>query len=418
MNKEKVKLFIIGAIFVIFIFSISCTPELQFGELVICQGIDQETNAPKDSKDLYNAEEDSIHATILCRGVKASDVYSFKWINITTGETLLDESSEYQDGRGYFEGYVASSIHTTEEVKLFPPGNYNVEFFHNGKLEKEKSFMVQQPQVKILEVSLASETDISGAPADVTREFNEGETVYVCVKSNYLISGNTITTKWYSEDGEMIFETSTTLEEDYYEESYTVFNLSSSEEVLTPGDHTVEVYLNDSIHESYEFTISESPDLFSQGQTYVNDKFQFRIAIPDGWSYSENENDEKIQVGLQAEEKIPAGFSVIASAASDKPQKEDYSSFSNTVLQGMTTASNWSKTNQVENEFKTVNGIQVDEFVYTYQDQGGNEWIMVTAFVENNGVLYIIFGMARYDYYEMADDIYHGMVNSLEFNGS
>ncbi|MFO7928197.1 MAG: hypothetical protein R6U35_00865, partial [Candidatus Humimicrobiaceae bacterium] len=125
MNKEKVKLFIIGAIFVIFIFSISCTPELQFGELVICQGIDQETNAPKDSKDLYNAEEDSIHATILCRGVKASDVYSFKWINITTGETLLDESSEYQDGRGYFEGYVASSIHTTEEVKLFPPGNYN-----------------------------------------------------------------------------------------------------------------------------------------------------------------------------------------------------------------------------------------------------------------------------------------------------
>jgi len=115
MRRIYLKRFLISLLSVIFILGLiplttSCTPELSFGDLVICEDINQDTFEPINAKNEFDIEAKNICACIEYFGAKGGDSYRFNWINTDTGEDALDKTGEYAEGEsGYFDGCAYSS---------------------------------------------------------------------------------------------------------------------------------------------------------------------------------------------------------------------------------------------------------------------------------------------------------------------
>jgi len=152
MKRIKLKKSLVLLLSVIFILSLvpfttSCMPELSFGDLVICEDVNQDTLEPVNAKSEFDIEAKKISASIEYFGVKGEENYRFSWTNIDTGENVLDKTMQYFEGEeGYFEGYAASYINVTEEGGIIPPGNYKIEFYHSGELIKTADFIVKKPE--------------------------------------------------------------------------------------------------------------------------------------------------------------------------------------------------------------------------------------------------------------------------------
>jgi len=109
----------------------SCTPELTFGDVTICEKIDSETSAPVNPKDEFEIEAKKICAAIEISGVNAEDNWNFKWKNKDTGEIIADLGGKYskEEEEGYLEGFCSSELVPKEEGYIIAePGNYIVEF--------------------------------------------------------------------------------------------------------------------------------------------------------------------------------------------------------------------------------------------------------------------------------------------------
>ena len=130
MKRINLKRFLVISLAIVIMpglipFTTSCTPELSFGDLVICEDVNQDTLEPINAKSEFDIETKKISASIEYFGVKGEEKYRFNWTNIDTGENILDKTMQYfESEEGYFEGYAASYINVTEEGGIIPPGNY------------------------------------------------------------------------------------------------------------------------------------------------------------------------------------------------------------------------------------------------------------------------------------------------------
>jgi len=424
MKRIKLKKSLVLLLSVIFILSLipfttSCTPELSFGDLVICEDVNQDTLEPINAKSEFNIEAKKVSATIEYFGIKGGDSYRFNWINTDTGEDALDKTGEYAEGEsGYFDGCAYSSSNLTGEGIIILPGNYKVDFYHNGELIKTANFTVKKPEVKISEVSLANQVDEDFAPANKTQQFSPAEIIYACIRINYFILGNSLKAKWYDNNGNLIVETVADMDEDLYEPMWAAFSFEGEDGYLLPGDYTVEIYLNDDLHDTYDFEVTGAEaweDIFTQGNTYSNDKYGVLFAVPDDWTYTEIDDADSLEVNLVApSDDLPVGFLFMVSSTGDYLPKEQLPEFTDEMNSGIAVDNNWELIDTQENESVTENGIPYCDFVYIYNDQDNTEWATATAFFENDNRLYVLFTTVRSDYYDTGQPIYYGIIDSLQ----
>ncbi len=418
LRRYLVMLTVTALISALVSFTASCVPELVIGDLTICKDIDQETFEPVIQKDEFDIETKKIYATIGYSGAKGDDNYRFKWDNENTGETVLDETSQYSEGEsGYFEGYAMSYIETYEDVKVVPPGSYNIEFYHNGELKSTASFEVKEPEVSISEVALADEIDENYAPINKTQEFSSTEIVYACVNTDYYISGNTLEAKWYDLRGEVIVETTEDMKVDLYESVWTAFTLEGQGRDIPAGNYSVEIYLNDDLYGSYDFEVTGAiEDIFTQGNKYSNENYGVSFAVPDDWTYTESEDADGLEVDLSPSAgNLPIGFMFIASPENDYPPSSQYRGFADDVSSSIAADNNWEQVGDIqENELVTENGIEYQDFTYFSKDQNGNEWGVVITFIEGSDRLYVLFATVMYDYFDIGESVYYGMLDSME----
>ncbi len=403
-------------------FTTSCVPELSFGDLTVCGGINQNTFEPISAEDEFNIEIKKIYASINYYGVKGEDNYRYNWINLDTGENFLDETSKYSEGKSdYFEGYAMSFIATNEEVKVIPPGNYKVEFYHNGELKSTANFVVKEPEIKILEVLLANEVDEDFAPVNKVKQFSPTEIIYACVKANYYISGNSLKARWHTGDGDLIVETVSDMDVDLYEPVWTAFTLKGEGRDIPADTYNVEIYLNDNLYDTFEFEVVEArgaeagKDIFTQGNTYSNDKYGVSFAVPDDWIYTESDSADGLEVNLTEQSgDLPVAFLFMASPMDDYPSSDQFSDFADELSSDIADDNSWELVDVQENESVTGKGMTFHDFIYLFNDPDTNEWAIVIAFIEGSDRLYVLFGTVGYDYFSMGESVYLGIIESME----
>ncbi len=411
INLKKSLVLLLSIIFILSLipFTTSCTPELSFGNLVICEDVNQNTLEPINAKSEFDIEAKKISASIEYFGAKGEENYRFSWTNTATGENVLDKTMKYVEGEeGYFEGYAASYIDVTGEGGVVPPGNYKVEFYHSGELIETANFTVKKPEVKISEVALANQVDEDFAPINKTQQFSPTEIIYACIRINYFILENSLKAKWYDSSGNLIVETVADMDEDLYEPMWAAFTFEGEDGYLLPGAYTIEIYLNDNLHDTYDFEITN---------TYSNDKYGVSFAVPDDWTYTEIDDADSLEVNLVAlSEDLPAGFLFMVSPAGDYIPKEQLPEFTDEMNSGIAVDNNWELFDIQESESVSQYGIPYCDFVYTYNDQDNNEWAIVTVFFENDNRLYLLFATIRSDYYDTGLSICYCIIDSLQFD--
>ena len=414
MKRIYLKRFLIPLLSVIFILGLiplttSCTPELSFGDLVICEDINQDTFEPENAKNEFDIEAKNICACIEYFGVKGGDSYRFNWINTDTGEDALDKTGEYAEGEsGYFDGCAYSSSSLSGDGINIPPGNYKVGFYHNGELIKTANFIVKKPEVKISEVSLANQVDEDFAPTNETQQFSSTEIIYACIRINYFILGNSLKAKWYDNNGNLIVETVVDMDEDMYEPMWADFTFEGEDGYLLPGAYNVEIYLNDNLYGTYDFEVTN---------TYSNDKYGVLFAVPDNWTYTEIDDADGLEINLIApSEDLLVAFLFMVSSTDDYVPKDQLPEFVDEMNSGIAVDNNWELIDMMEEELVSNNDVPYSNFVYIYNDTDNNEWATATAFFENNDRLYVLFTTIRSDYYDIGQPMYYGIIDSLQLD--
>ncbi|MBN2073186.1 MAG: hypothetical protein JW770_04485, partial [Actinobacteria bacterium] len=325
------------------------------------------------------------------------------------------------DRSGYFEGYAMSYISTSDEIKVIPPGNYKIEFYHNGEPKGTTQFIIKKPEVRISKVSLADEVDENYAPLNTTQQFKSNDIIYACVNVDYYFSGNSLKAKWYDSNGNLVIETVDDFKADLYEPVWTAFTFEGENRDLPAGAYKVEIYLNDSLYGSYDFEVGDARsaeaggDIFKQGNIYSNEKYSVSFAVPDDWIYTESENADGLTVNLNAQSgDLPVAFLFMASPVDDYPPAGEYKSFADEISSGVAGEHNWELVDVQENESITERGLKYHDFIYVFREQNNTEWAVVVSFSEANSRLYVVFGTVMDSYFEMGEAIYLGIMESLD----
>jgi hypothetical protein len=269
MRKKKINNLIIVITTVLLIssvvlFSQGCkAPELLFGELLISENIDSATGAPINPKNEFDIELKGIWSTIEVTNVKGEDNYRFKYINKDTGEIISDFTGKYSEifgeEEGYFEGICVDHFYQTEQEYLFlEPGNYEVEFYHQGELIGSAPLKIKTPDIEIVEVTLSKEINEKYEPLEPINEFEPDESIYACVKLDCTVKENILAAKWYFEEGEPLYEEEMEFPDNIYEPvNYAFFITPEEDDVLLPGNYYVEIYLNNSLYARYDFLVGK-----------------------------------------------------------------------------------------------------------------------------------------------------------------
>lgn len=401
--------------------SSACTPKLTFEDIVISSSIEDDTYEPLDTKTEFEVSAEHIYATVKYSGTKGGDNWRFKWTNLDTGETALDKEDQYDKDQkeNYFEGIIESEIYPLDESSIIPYGDYKVEFYNNGELIKTAAFKVNEPQVKILEVSLANQVDQDNVPVTTTQEFKSNETVYACVKVDYVIIGNTLKAQWKSSTGELLNEFGIDLTVDYYSPSYIPFSFQWTTGFIPEGNYKVEIYLNDNLYGSFDFEVTsevaEVAVTFDQGNKYSSTDFGFTITIPDNWTYTKDETAEAVGLSIAPpSQNIPVGLQF--SAANSLGDYSSYEELADDLSAISAEQQSWTFVDKGKNDEVLENGTPCKEYYYSYTDNDNNSWVIGYCFAENKGKIYWLFVVAEKSNIDIATAAYIGMLNSLTFN--
>jgi hypothetical protein len=426
--KNKINIFI--SLILVFAIALpaylaSCSsPELGFGEIVISEDAEKNTNAPINPKSEFDINAKQIFATIKYTGVTGADSWRFKWIYEKTGEMILDAGKKYNEAQpeGYFQGIMASNIYIANDTKKIPAGNYKVSFYHNEELKKSADFIVNEPQMKIMEAVTSSLIDERGTPLSPVAQFKTTDTVYASIKTNYLISGHNLKVIWKKSDSSHIKEEAMDIKENYYEASYIGFSLEllkgeKGEKPVAPGKYRVEIYLDNELDKTLEFeVVKEKPATFIKGATYTNELFGFTIAIPDDWTYEEKADKNIVTLTLKPTVIIDAAFGFVATAAAPlKPFDE----FAKKGAESFAKEHSWILADSKSKDYNIKNGAPAKEIVYLYKDIDEVQYVIAYSFIEYTGNVYILhIASDNAIYGDMASSVYLGILDSLVFKTS
>jgi len=115
-----------------------------FEEITICNKIDDKTYAPISQKNEFKIGFREIYATIHISGVSSEDYFTYRWKYADSGEVIREFSFYYFKEEGYIPDYfiVPGGEDIADYYIFSEPGDYIVEFFHNGQYMGDASFKV------------------------------------------------------------------------------------------------------------------------------------------------------------------------------------------------------------------------------------------------------------------------------------
>lgn len=398
----------------------SCKPELSFGDLALCLEVDKETFAPAGIKDSFETGVEKIYAVIEASGVKAEDVWKFTWKNIDNEEVIADSEGSYsEDDGGYMEGYLSNCVIPAEEEGIIgEPGNYRVDFYHNGQLISSADFVIEVPGLEIIEVALSKEIDDQGKPVEVFNRFYPDDIINASVKLNYKKKDDSISVKWYKGEEELLGEEQFTIEDDYYLEGYVVFVISN-DEPWPLGDYNLEVFHNSLLDGSYTFEIvrKEMPDAgFDRNEVYKSEDYKFSISYPDGWNYEEEDIENGLEVVFVPEpDYIDVRMKMRVLEKGYFPGKEEYSDFADNIVQDIIVLSDDVEVSKTEST-GDVSDATYSRINYSYPGENENGWDIDLIFINKTGMLYLFLKISDTYYKGFADKAYGNMLDSLLFN--
>jgi len=417
--KKNSIFLLLCAVVLLFNFSLlSCTPDLDFGEIVTCEKLDEETYAPVIPKDSFDIGVQQIFAGIKAAGIKSEDKFSFVWKNKETGKIIFEKTDEYSaEKKGYIEGYIASSIYLDKEDKekdniLAEPGEYIVEFFHNSTLIDTAEFKILIPDVKILEVLLTDEVSDDYEPLNLKNQFNAFDIFYACVKLNYQIEGNTVRAKLFSNNSDLLQENQFEAVENYYKQSYTAFKFLS-DIPWKSGNYYVEVYLNDSLCQKHDLKVVAP--VIELNNTYSDEQLEFSIKYPQDCEFSDSKDEAGLAVDfLLFSGSEPLVLTLWVINENYYPGEEEFLEYADAISNDINSTNNWKQTDSGHKDYE-LNSVSVKEFSYECLDNEDKYWKMNLSFIIDNNRLYLFEGLSNSEYLEILEVIYYGMLDTLSF---
>jgi len=424
--KNKVIIKILAAIIIaafILLFSpivSSCAHKLSFGDLTICGEIDTVTFAPLEVRNSFDVDVEKIFATIRVSGTKAEDIWEFKWINVNTEEIIADSTGKYlKGGSGYIEGYLSNHIVPPQEGSIIgEPGNYRVDFYHNSQLISSAYFIIVSPKLEITDVVLSNEIDEDGQPAAAAENFYPDDIIYALLRLNCQIEGEAVGVKWYRGEDELLSEEEFTINKNYYLPDYIVFMITNDE--LWPVDnYRVGVFHNGLLDSEYCFKVvgKEIPDAaFSKENVCKNEKYKFSICFPDDWSCVDDENDTGFEVDfIPDSDDINAVIRMRVLKKGHFPSEEDYSDFSDQLLNDLVTSNDTAEVEKSESAGK-IGDVIYRQINYHYPGEDKDGWDVDLIFINRTSMLYLLIKVSDIPYQEFADKAYKDMLDSLSFD--
>jgi hypothetical protein len=110
--------------------------------------------------------------------------------------------------------------------------------------------------VQLGEVVTARTLKTKNQPGEVTTQFSQSEPViYAVTQGRQVPQGTHIFARW-SRDGQPIEDTNEIVADRTYQDTYIEFHIAPSGVALTPGDYTVQFFVNGNPGPMAEFTVS------------------------------------------------------------------------------------------------------------------------------------------------------------------
>ncbi len=418
---KRVTVFVIIAVLTLFsiISTSSCIRQQEFGDLIICSEVDPVTFSPLDNKNSFDIGIQKIFAAIKVSGVRASDIWKFIWINEDTEEVIAQSTDRYSsEGSGYIKGYLSNYVTPGKEAGIIgEPGNYRVEFYHNGSLITSADFIIEYPEMKLIDVVLSNEIDEIGQPVSVMESFNPDEIIYTCLKFNSQIKGETAGVRWYRGDDELLGEEEITIEIDYYLPLYIVFKITNYE--LWPiGDYRIEVFGSSFTVQEYHYEITEgeiSEATFNSRKMYQSD-LGFSILYPDGWSYADNEIDEGLEINFTPDsDNINVVIDIRVLKEDYAPSEEQYSDFAEELIRDIGDFSEDSEVEKTESTGET-NGVAYRQINYSHPVENIEGLDISIIFIKQDNMLYLLIKVSGIYYRTFANNVLSRMLESLSFD--
>ena len=403
---------------------VSCAPEQVFSELIICREVDSNNFEPVDVCDNFDIEVDEVFAAVEVSGVKAEDKWRFTWKNLNTGEVIADSTNIYSsEATGYIEGFFSNKLVPNGNGNIIAePGDYLVNFYHNGELKATGEFKINRPSVEILEVSLSKEVDEQGNPVEDNTEFLQRDTIFAAIKLSYKIEGEQFSIKWFKGEDELLEEESFIVDENLYTPGYIVFQLINEDGKALPIDmYRVEVLHEGEIAGEYYFDIVPeefSLDLFSDGSKYINNDHLLEVDYPDSWSFVEEEIESGLKVRFTPEEtEKNIIVNIWALEKKYSPEEDGYIDFADNLLDQEAIPEGENRVERTD-EHKTIGDIEVFEIEYRNNEEGDSAWCITFNFLKNDDMLYLFMRLSGLDYLDYAQKILDRMMGSLKFEDS
>jgi hypothetical protein len=400
-----------------------------FGKVIICESLNKDTFEPVNPKNEFDLFSKEINATINIKNIKGTDNFRFLWKNTKTAETIADVTGKYMESEtGYLEGWFASNVFVAAGKEVIAiPGEYVVEFYHNGELKASADFKIKEPESRILSVSLASEVNDKMEPVKTSQDFSPTDKIYACVQMNYLIPGNRIDVKWLDDKGNVILESSDEPKEPFYAISWWASELARDDNSAKPaGNYKVEIYLNDAKYNEFSFTITEPAVPLTGGVTFdksntfteAESKYLFTIQYPDSCNYTWTEDNTGMNAIFAPLKKDDAYTTLmIVLNKSSAPKAAEYDAFADELAKQSAAGTE----GMVQVGDKTVadgklpDGTAYKEYTYYFNDKDKLEYGLILDLISKNGNLYIWYGFASKTFYDQLNGSFYGSLATLEF---
>jgi len=400
----RLKLFFLPLTIVLIFAVCSCVPQTSFGKLYVCSQINSETCQPVKLQQEYEIDTQKIYATIEVLNAHSADRWKFRWVDAQSGMLVAESSDRYlASSNQYVSGYFASLLVAEAKSNIIAaPGRYRVEYYHNQELVDSAEFRIKEPQLKILEATFASGVRQDGSPLDKRKQFFSGEDIYLCLRLNYLIGGNSLKATWFMGQ-DRLDEAIIELGDNHYQPSYQVLRLSNG--VLPPGSYQVDIHINDTLDRSLEFEVRN--DLTSK-QVYQNPDYRFSLKHPDWLKVQESRTEDSYQITFSPKNfdaNIVLGIWVVEADAA--AGENNWSFFAHEVV-----LKDVEQKYSLQLEEKTEQG-QV--YSYRYKDANGDEWKLLLSFKNIGDDVYIFLGLADSYYADDMEQVYGSILNSMEF---
>ena len=402
----------------------SCTRQQEFGDLIICSEVDPVTFSPLDTKNSFDIGIQKIFAAIEVSGVRASDIWKFIWINEDSEEVIAQSTDRYSsEGSGYIEGYLSNYVTPGTETDIIgEPGNYRVEFYHNGNLMTSADFIIEYPEMELIDVVLSNEVDETGQPVLEMEVFNPDEIIYTCLKFNSQIKGETVGVRWYRGDDELLGEEEITIEMDYYFPDYIIFEITNDE--LWPVDgYRVEVFHNGLLENEYQYEVTEgefADATFDKNNAYQNEEYKFSILYPDEWNYEEAVSARGFEINFKPDsDDINARINMQVLKEGYTPSEDGYPDFADRVLRDvLKEIANSSETAEFQKTESTgeTNGVAYRQINYSHPGENNNGPDISIVFISQENTLYLLIKVSDIYYRTFADNVLESMLKSLSFD--